>query len=45
MDQKIKISPNAASIRGSKVGYKKDEEISLRFVDGSKKAKILWRVK
>ncbi|AID44532.1 D-alanyl-D-alanine carboxypeptidase [Candidatus Arthromitus sp. SFB-mouse-Japan] len=30
LDQKIKISPNAASIRGSKVGYKKDEEISLR---------------
>ncbi len=23
LDQKIKISPNAASIRGSKVGYKK----------------------
>lgn len=30
LDQKIKISPKAACIRGSKVGYKKDEEISLR---------------
>lgn len=30
LDQKIKISSQAASVRGSKVGYKKDEEISLR---------------
>lgn len=30
LDQKFKISSNATCIRGSKVGYKKDEEISLR---------------
>ncbi len=30
LNTKFKISPQASSIRGSKVGYKKDEEISLR---------------
>lgn len=30
LEKKFKISPHASSIRGSKVGYKKDEEISLK---------------
>ncbi len=30
LDKKFKISSQASSVRGSKVGYKKDEEISLR---------------
>ncbi len=30
LNQKFKISSKASSIRGSRVGYKKDEEISLR---------------